>query len=132
VAEHEFLVALGNPIMIGNQEFPMISIDGVPNCKTTYNTQTIRPPNINNEITIGRTSNNTKQLDYKDVTEPHAKIFYRDGSWYLKDLDSTNGTFYKLKTKDEINNKIPSDPLLLNDLTVFVIANFKFFVIPPD
>jgi FHA domain len=131
-AGHEFLVTLGNPIMIGNQTVSMISIDGVPNCKTTYNTQTIRPPNINNEITIGRTSNNTKQLDYKDVSEPHAKIYFKDGSWYLRDLESTNGTFYKLKTKDKIDSKEPSEALLLKELTLFTIANFKFFVIPSD
>lgn len=28
----------------------------------------------------------------KYVSRRHARIFYRDGSWYIEDLDSSNGT----------------------------------------
>lgn len=42
--------------------------------------------------TIGRGLENDLVLDSTDVSRDHARIEYRDGQWFLIDLDSTNGT----------------------------------------
>jgi pSer/pThr/pTyr-binding forkhead associated (FHA) protein len=42
--------------------------------------------------TIGRGLENDLVLDSTDVSRNHARIEYRDGQWFLIDLNSTNGT----------------------------------------
>lgn len=43
-------------------------------------------------VTIGRMKGNTIALDDISVSLSHAKLTRRDGDYYLKDLNSTNGT----------------------------------------
>ena len=43
--------------------------------------------------TIGRERYNTIQIEDKNISESHCLIERRHHSYYLKDLDSTNGTF---------------------------------------
>jgi VWFA-related protein len=52
-------------------------------------TQTIIVP----EVTIGRKSSNVLVFDNPEVSRLHAHIFWREGQFYLEDLDSGNGTF---------------------------------------
>ena len=42
---------------------------------------------------IGRSSRNTIVLDDPFVSSEHALISNRDGTWWLADLESTNGTY---------------------------------------
>lgn len=46
-------------------------------------------------ITIGRAANNALRLNVPSVSKFHAYFTYvaRDGSWYLADANSSNGTF---------------------------------------
>jgi hypothetical protein len=44
-------------------------------------------------ITIGRTEGNTIVVDDASVSMFHARITKKDGAFFLKDLNSTNGTF---------------------------------------
>lgn len=53
--------------------------------------------------TIGRYEDNTIELDDDFVSGSHAEIFYEQGTWWLQDLGSTNGTF--LNTQ-RVNNRI--------------------------
>jgi pSer/pThr/pTyr-binding forkhead associated (FHA) protein len=62
--------------------------------------------------TIGRAHSNTIQLDDVVVSNEHALIEWRDGQWWLEDLNSSNGTFLNthrvedsmiVSTADEIN-----------------------------
>ncbi len=48
----------------------------------------------NKEITvkIGRASNNDLVIDENTVSRHHASIFFENGSWQIKDLNSTHGT----------------------------------------
>src|ERR1051326_5926734 len=43
-------------------------------------------------ITIGRLKSNTIVIEDNSVSLMHAKITRKDGQFYLKDLNSTNGT----------------------------------------
>jgi FHA domain len=42
---------------------------------------------------IGRGAECELRLDDTFVSQEHARIFAKDGSWYVEDLGSTNGTF---------------------------------------
>jgi FHA domain len=44
------------------------------------------------ELLIGRHTGCDVVLSDPCVSRHHARLFFRDGGWYLQDLDSTNGT----------------------------------------
>ncbi|MFV0251998.1 MAG: FHA domain-containing protein [Beutenbergiaceae bacterium] len=46
-----------------------------------------------NSILIGRAPSSTLVLDDDYSSQRHARIFPSDGTWYVEDLGSTNGTF---------------------------------------
>ena len=46
------------------------------------------------EITIGREIGSTiAPMAAEGLSRHHAKIYFKDGSWYVEDLGSTNGTY---------------------------------------
>jgi hypothetical protein len=47
----------------------------------------------NQEITIGRFKTSTIKLSLPSVSRQHAKIFYENGSFWIKDLGSSNGSY---------------------------------------
>jgi two-component system NtrC family sensor kinase len=44
-------------------------------------------------ISVGRSSNNDIQLNDQFASHNHLRIYRKEGKWYLKDLNSRNGTF---------------------------------------
>jgi regulator of replication initiation timing len=51
---------------------------------------------------IGRRPDNTVQINHGTVSGHHAEIIRRDGHWILKDLDSTNRTWFDGQPVQEI------------------------------
>ena len=48
-------------------------------------------------LTIGRTDDNRLVLPDKGVSRRHAIIFQEGGHWFVQDLDSSNGVFFRKK-----------------------------------
>jgi pSer/pThr/pTyr-binding forkhead associated (FHA) protein len=48
---------------------------------------------VGDKLTIGRLVGNDVSLDEASVSSRHAEIFTLDGAAFLRDLESTNGTF---------------------------------------
>ncbi|HEX9776395.1 MAG TPA: FHA domain-containing protein [Actinomycetota bacterium] len=48
---------------------------------------------LNEELTIGRGDVVDVPLDDTYVSTRHARLFVKNGSWFLEDLGSTNGTY---------------------------------------
>ncbi|MDQ1671430.1 MAG: hypothetical protein QOE40_3491 [Actinomycetota bacterium] len=44
-------------------------------------------------VTLGRSQDSTIVLDDDYVSSRHARVFPRDGQWFVEDLGSTNGTY---------------------------------------
>ncbi len=42
-------------------------------------------------LTIGRRQSSDIRLDFPNISSNHAELSYRNGVWYLRDLNSTNG-----------------------------------------
>lgn len=45
------------------------------------------------EVTIGRDPASSCILDDRTVSAHHARLFFRQGQWWVEDLRSTNGTY---------------------------------------
>ena len=67
---------------------------GVP--RSVVVTETDKPVRtfpLDNELTFGRADNCGVQLDDTYVSTLHARLFSKDGTWFVEDLGSTNGTY---------------------------------------
>jgi len=86
---------------------------------------------VQEKITLGRDDTNLVILpdDKKVVSRQHAEIYLENGTYYLTDKGSRNGTFIN-------NNKLKPDyPYVLDDGSDFAIGNYKIQVKitqPPD
>lgn len=76
---------------------------------------------IVDQATVGRAEANSISIDLANVSRTHARFFCHDGSFYVEDCDSTNGTF--------VNDvEITHETLLASgDLITAGGAVFKFF-----
>lgn len=45
------------------------------------------------EVTLGRAAGCQVPIDDAYASQLHARVFHRDGQWYVEDLGSTNGTY---------------------------------------
>lgn len=48
---------------------------------------------LDDEVTLGRAAGCQVPLDDAYASQVHARVFHRDGQWYVEDLGSTNGTY---------------------------------------
>src|SRR5215831_3450777 len=48
---------------------------------------------IKDSAVIGRDENAGVRVDNALVSRRHAEVFFDNGTWWLKDLESTNGTY---------------------------------------
>ena len=60
----------------------------------------LEPPNLrgrayplDEEVTLGRAAGCQVPLDDSYASQVHARVFHREGQWYVEDLGSTNGTY---------------------------------------
>jgi len=52
-----------------------------------------KPMQLEASVTVGRAPECELRLDDTYASSQHARIFGKNGSWYVEDLGSTNGTF---------------------------------------
>lgn len=48
-------------------------------------------------VTIGREPDNKVAMQLGVLSRHHAKVFFENGSWFVQDLDSANGSFFRSK-----------------------------------
>lgn len=71
-------------------------------------------------IIIGRESTNDITISHSLVSRMHAEIYQEKNEWYIKDLNSTNGTF--------VNGKQVKSATKLNVMDTIYIGQTKFVV----
>jgi len=67
------------------------------------------------EITLGRAAECQVPIDDAYASQVHARVFRRDGQWYVEDLGSTNGTY--------LNRRRVAGPMVMNRRDRMQIGN---------
>ncbi|PIE06183.1 MAG: hypothetical protein CSA75_00860 [Sorangium cellulosum] len=67
-------------------------------------------PLVGDQVDIGRSEGTVVLSDDKYMSPRHARLVRLDGSWHLRDLESTNGVFFRLREPHEL---VEGDVLLL-------------------
>jgi hypothetical protein len=124
---HQFVINFVQGVIFGDGG-ESIKLSAFGNCKTT---QTINNCEIimDDVFTIGKSSECNFQILQNDVDDIHAKIYRdRDNKFYIEDNKSKEGTYYKLKTKSQIEKGEPSNFINLKDGQIFQVKFFTFLV----
>ena len=80
-----------------------MKIKFIANIKGIYLGYSFEPSDV---VTIGREIGNTiAPINVDGFSRHHARIFFKDGAWYVEDVGSTNGT-YRNRVKVEAPAKI--------------------------
>lgn len=66
---------------------------------------------VSGGATFGRSPGNAIVLPDTLVSQAHARLVYRNGSWWVEDLGSTNGTFVNGKAVEDVVRIRNSDVL---------------------
>ena len=70
---------------------------------------------LDTEVTLGRAAGCQVPLDDAYASQVHARVFQRDGQWYIEDLGSTNGTY--------LNRRRVAGPMMMNRRDRIQIGN---------
>lgn len=76
---------------------------------------------LHNVTNIGRTTDNSIVLDCRYVSNHHARIYLKNNSYVIKDINSTNGTF--------LNNTRVDKPIVVKRDDIINIGGIVFKVI---
>ena len=77
---------------------------------------------IKENTLIGRSKKCQVYIDDPHLSKNHARIFLRDGSFYVVDLDSTNGSFLN-------GRKLPKQPVRIKDSDKLSFGNISFIFV---
>ena len=72
---------------------------------------------IEKELRIGRGTQNDIQLIDRTISTEHARFFNHDGTWYMEDLGSTNGSFVNGRRQQRMALK-HNDVITLGDIVL--------------
>jgi len=77
---------------------------------------------IKENATIGRSKRCTIYIDDPYLSKNHARIFLRDGAFYIEDLGSTNGSFLN-------GRRLPNQPIRIKDSDKLSFGNISFIFV---
>ena len=98
-----------------------MKIKFIANIKGIYLGYSFEPSDV---VTIGREIGNTiAPINVDGFSRHHARIFFKDGAWYVEDVGSTNGT-YRNRVKIEAPTKIEKGDSIRCGL--MELASFEF------
>lgn len=75
------------------------------------------------EISIGRAPQNTCRLDSPTVSARHARLFFRQGHWWLEDLGSTNGTYLNAERLEKATIVVEGDKIRCGEIALHVLGS---------
>lgn len=77
---------------------------------------------IREDALIGRSKRCQVYIDDPYMSKNHARIFLRDGAFYIEDLDSTNGSFLN-------GRRLPKHAVRLKDSDKLSFGNISFIFV---
>lgn len=77
---------------------------------------------IKENALIGRSKRCHVYIDDPYLSKNHARIFLKDGAFYIEDLDSTNGSFLN-------GRRLPGQPVRIKDSDKLTFGNVSFIFV---
>lgn len=77
---------------------------------------------IKENATIGRSKRCHIYIDDPYLSKNHARIFLKEGAFYIEDLDSTNGSFLN-------GRRLPQQPVRIKDSDKLSFGNVSFIFV---
>jgi pSer/pThr/pTyr-binding forkhead associated (FHA) protein len=114
-AEVHTAPSAGPPVSAGRS----VVRDSIPaSSKPPGRLKVVEPPehrgrayDLGDELTVGRAAGCQVRIDDTYASQLHARVFRRDGQFYIEDLGSTNGTY--LNRKGTTNREKVAGPLAI-------------------
>ncbi|RME06256.1 MAG: FHA domain-containing protein [Anaerolineae bacterium] len=75
------------------------------------------------EVSIGRAPQNLCRLDSSTVSARHARLFFRQGHWWLEDLGSTNGTYLNAERVEKAVIVVEGDKIRCGEIALRVLGS---------
>lgn len=132
---HAYIVKISDSILLGGKKVTNLTLEPAPGCGPSISAGSLIVKPNGERLFIGRNRDTCNLiLEHQDISQRHAEIYLNNetSKWLLKDLKSTNGTFYRLKTFDECENETPSTALKLEGMVVFCVQSFTFLIRDDD
>lgn len=86
---------------------------------------------LSDTLFLGRSTDCDVQLNYQTVSARHAAITYRQGSFYLQDLRSSNGTFIYLREPLALSPSTPTRIRMGRKTIKLTVSNSGTFSLRP-
>jgi ABC-type multidrug transport system ATPase subunit len=118
--EYKFIFEFGDHIEIKKESNYIINTSELESNKIDIN----HLLNSTDFISIGRADTNKVIVNSILVSRNHCEVYKNNTSWYLKDLDSTNGTF--------LNGKKVKGEALLSDNDIIGVGNYIIILKPTE
>jgi len=95
---------------------PSSSLELLDPAQSSYAAGTTFP--LDHYTTIGRNADNAVEIDDDFVSGSHAEVFFEQGTWWIQDLNSTNGTY--------LNNQRVGNRVRLTDGDIVQFGRVRF------
>ena len=127
---HQFVINIIDGVDVEGSR-KVLKLSSFGNCATT---RTINQCGLisDQDFYIGSSLNCAFIIEAQDIMPVHAIIKrYNDDQYYISDCKTETGTFYRLKTKTQIEKEEASDSITLVPGDVFQVKFFQFIVREP-
>ena len=126
-----YIVDITESISIGGLAASSLILKPAPGNKATLNQNEFRITIDNGrKFMIGRDQTCNLVIAHNDISSTHAEIFYdfEQAKWMMNDLNSSNGTFFKLKSNTQQFGLSPSSAHFIKGMCIFCVENFVFCI----
>ena len=126
-----YIINITESISVGGFNASSLILKPAPGNKATLNKNEYRITiDSGKKFIIGRDQTCNLVIPHNDISSLHAEIFHdqSQGKWMMRDLNSSNGTYFKLKSNKQQYDLTPSNSYFIDGLTIFCVENFVFCI----
>jgi len=87
------------------------------------NNSLVKTVKLTNDIVIGKSADTHIQLDRRNISRQHCKVYQQQGYWYVEDMGSRNGTWLNNYRLEKPQQLFEGHQIVLGDFHIIFKAN---------